>query len=321
MNLFRKKDKNAQTLYVLVADQNPSLEVLNLLARQSQVEVREAFTTRGLLAALSGANLVIVGSLILSEGVSREILSSTLDRAQVPVVSPEDFLQQPEDWLARGRLVHQRQVQYLPPRQVNLVNWAGGVGKTTLAMAVTRRFSRSTGLPVALLELSLGGSALHARISPDLPGFYDIATGQAKPGQWEGVDLYPMDGRSIQVLLDQEPERVQQVLADIQRQHTLFVVDAFPGHPLWPGLNPDQAHVFTIIVTSPRDDAVLQARQLKADLGRRSLVCLNMARGLADRVESGVDIFLPYKESWALSQDRRLADPLLAQVYPGWRSK
>ena len=56
------------------------------------------------------------------------------------------------------------------------MNWSGGVGKTTLAMAVCKRFVQNTGLPAALFELSMGGSALHARISPDLPEFFAIAT-------------------------------------------------------------------------------------------------------------------------------------------------
>jgi hypothetical protein len=48
-------------------------------------------------------------------------------------------------------------------------------------MAGCSRFVKTTGMPAALLELSLGGSALHARVSPNLPEFFDIATHKAEP--------------------------------------------------------------------------------------------------------------------------------------------
>ena len=321
MKIFRNKSSKNPHLVVLLAQRNPDAALVDLLAGQPQVEVIEAFSSRGALQALPGANLVILGELLAIESFNLEILQGALDRSQIPVVSPQEFTRQPEEWLARARLVNPKQVQFLPPRQVILTNWAGGVGKTTLALALCKRFCQATGLPAALLELSLGGSALHARISPDLPGFYNIATEQDKPGRWEGVDLYPMDGRGLQVLLEEEPERVCQALADIRQTHTLVVVDAFPGHPLWSEVGQDSPQALTFVVASPREEAVLQAQALKTELKGRTLLVLNMTRSLADRAESGMQVFLPYREAWADSLDRRLADPLLALVYHGWRAK
>ena len=83
--------------------------------------------------------------------------------AESRLVSQEGFLADPSEWLGRARLTSAKQVSFLPARQVNLVNWSGGVGKTTLAMTVCKRFVQNTGLPAALLELSMGGSALHAQ--------------------------------------------------------------------------------------------------------------------------------------------------------------
>ncbi len=315
------REKKEKPLSILLATAQPEPELVSQLSSVSEGNLKEAFSTRGVLNGLSGTSLVVMGDVIPTEDVSREILDGALCRSQIPVASPPEFQAETEEWLARARLTHQKQLRYLPPRQINFVNWAGGVGKTTLAMAVTRRFTQVTGLPAALLELSLGGSALHARVSPDLPDFYEIATGQASPLTWRGVDLYPMDGRGIRVLLEQEPERVNQAIQEIRKRHTLFVVDAFPGHPLWSQLSVENPGTVNFVVTSPRDDALLQAMRIKSEMGEQARLVLNMARGVADRLENGVSVFLPYREAWAASLDKHLADPLLAQVYPGWRQK
>lgn len=83
----------------------------------------------------------------------------------------------------------------------------------------------------------MGGSALQAKISSDLPEFYTIATGKDQPASWHGVDLYPMDGRSIDVLWGEDTGKVRTISwEEIRKKHTLCVVDCFPGHPLFPEL-------------------------------------------------------------------------------------
>jgi hypothetical protein len=178
-----------------------------------------------------------------------------------------------------------------------------------------------TGLPAALLELSMGGSALHARISENLPEFFAIATEKAEPTRWQGVSLYPMDGRTIDVLWSEDPDEVRRVLKEIRRKHTLFVVDCFPGHPLFPELSQPSTGMVHLVVTSPRDDAVLQAHRLMKEVPKPAHLVLNMARNLADRAESGVSVTLPYREGWAQSVDAHLADPLLELVYAGWNRR
>ena len=153
--------------------------------------VREAFTTRGVLQGLPGVNLVVMDEVIELPDTSREVLGRSLELSRIPTTNPEAFLTEPEEWLGRARLAGTRQVTYLPARQVNLVNWSGGVGKTTLAMAICKRFVQRTGLPAALLELSMGGSALHARVSADLPEFFAIATNKAEPGHVAGSKSVP----------------------------------------------------------------------------------------------------------------------------------
>jgi len=314
----RKSKENETDLVILMASSRPDPLILEALSERSDVKLREAFTTQGVLQQLPGTNLVVLDEVIAMSNTSYEVLERALELSGVPVTSPQGFLSEPEEWLGRARLTSTRQITFLPPRQVNLINWSGGVGKTTLAMAICKRFVQRTGLPAALLELSMGGSALHARVSENLPEFFAIATNKAEPAEWQGVSLYPMDGRTIDVLWSEDPQGVLQVLAKIRRKHTLFVVDCFPGHPLFPELSRSAPGLVNLIITSPRDDAVLQARRLMKEVPIPVHLVLNMARSLADRAESGVSVTLPFNENWALSGNARLADPLLGLVYSGW---
>jgi hypothetical protein len=316
------------SLVVLLGTQKPNRDVLAALSRNSDLTVREAFTTRGVLQVLPGVHLVILGDLITLPEPSEEVLRRALEMSGIPVVSQEGFLADPDEWLGRARLTNAKRISFLPARQVNLVNWSGGVGKTTLAMAICKRFVQRTGLPAALLELSMGGSALHARVAPDLPEFFSIATHQEEPAHWYGVSLYPMDGRSIDVLCPrgvlregEDPEGVRKVLAEIRRKHTLLVVDCFPGHPLFPELSKSLPGLVNLVVTSPRDDSILQARRLMSEVSEPSHLILNMTKSLADRTETDVSVVLPYNETWAQSSDPRLADPILELVYKGWKAK
>lgn len=316
-----KPGANQAVLTVLLASAHPDPALIKILSDREYVNLREAFTTQGVMQAMPGVNLVILEAVIASPNTPHELLDRMLETSGIPVTSPIDFQSTPEEWLGRARLTSARQITYLPSRQVNLVNWSGGVGKTTLAMAICKRFVERTGLPAALLELSMGGSALHARISEDLPEFFAIATGKAEPTLWQGVSLYPMDGRTIDVLWSEDPDGIRRVLKEIRRKHTLFVVDCFPGHPLFPELSQPSAGMVHLVVTSPRDDAVLQAHRLMKEVPQPSHMVLNMARNLADRAESGVSVTLPYREGWAQSVDARLADPLLELVYAGWNRR
>ena len=315
------QQKKSADLAILLGANSPDPEVLDGLAQISNLTVREAFTTRGVLQNLSGVQLVILGDLIPLPDLPQEVLQSALDRSGIPVATQKEFTTDPGEWLGRARLSGSKEVSYLPARQLNLVNWSGGVGKTTLGMAVCHRFVKVTGLPAALLELSLGGSALHARISPDLPEFFDIATHKAEPAVWNGVSLYPMDGRTIDVLWSEDPQGVKNLLREIQNKHTLFVVDCFPGHPLFPELSRAKAGLVNMVITSPRDDAILQARRLMSEISEPRHLVMNMAKSVSDRAEGGMSIVLPYDETWAQSLDFRLADPLLKITYPGWKAQ
>ena len=169
--------------------------------------LREAFTTRGSLTEPGGRE---PGHLGRGHANDRAIRGRSdqnpRDQRHTGGLNPKTFLDRPDEWMAQARLTSARQVTILPSRQVNLVNWSGGVGKTTLAMAICKRFVERTSLPAALLELGMGGCALHARVSADVPEFFTIATQNVPPARWHGVSLYPMDGRTADVMWSEEPD-------------------------------------------------------------------------------------------------------------------
>jgi len=318
---LHKNERRDNQLVVLLAAADPNPAILQLLSQEQNIRLKEAFTTQGLIQELPETNLVIRGSLIEVSAISHDLVQRTLEMSRLPVVSIEEFLAAPEEWIGRARLSSATKLSFLPPKQLNIVNWSGGVGKTTLAMTVCKRFVDQTGLPAALLELSMGGSALQARISPELPEFFTIATGKAEPATWNGVNLYPMDGRSMEVLWGDDPVKVQEFVSNIRKKHTLFVVDCFPGHPLFPFLNGASSAAISIVTTTPRNDAVMQAKRLLKEVAQPAYLVMNMTRSLADQAGAGADLSLPYNERWAEGLDARLADPLLALVYPGWNGR
>jgi len=146
---FWPRQKGQEELVILLAASSPRQPVLDFLWNYPGITIREAFTTQGVLQNLAGAHLVILGWVIPTPELSEEMLIQTLETSQVLVVSPGEFSEEPEEWLGRARLTSTRQVVILPSRQVNLVNWSGGVGKTTLAMAICKRFVERTSLPAS----------------------------------------------------------------------------------------------------------------------------------------------------------------------------
>lgn len=313
--------RKEKELSILLASSNPNSAILDILALHPELSLREAFTTQGLLQELTGVNLVIHDTVLEVSNTSQELVDRAIEMSGVPVVAPEAFLIEPEEWISRARLSGASKITFLPPRQLNIASWSGGVGKTTLAMALCKRFVERTGLPAALLELSMGGSALQARISTDLPEFYAIATGKEMPGKWHGVSLYPMDGRSIDVLWSEDSAKVSAILDQIRKKHTLFVLDCFPGHPLFPLVDIAASGKVNLVVTSPRADAMMQAKRLTKDISHPAYLVMNMTRSFADQAGAGATITLPFNERWAESLDVRMADPLLALVYSGWNRR
>ncbi len=328
MNLFKRKP----TLPLfLIASRNPAVYAA---IPEDTCQTQEAITTRGVLDALSTNPVLIVidlPDLIETSDFPRAALAASLESVQadgIPVVSGSTFLQEQEQIISAALLQTgtKTAIRFLTARTILIANYCGGVGKTTLAMAMTKRFKAASGLGTALLEFGLGGSAFNARLGGERPSLYEVVTQGAEPESWLGVDLYPLDGRAASVLTG-ESERTIQALDAIIRQHTLTVIDAFPGYGLWPHLLNRATDI--LVVTDPRPDALAQTESLLQDL-RISLetlnpqprihLILNRVRTLGEKIAMNgqVHLSLPFDERKAQRYDPQLADPLLERLYPGW---
>jgi MinD-like ATPase involved in chromosome partitioning or flagellar assembly len=327
-NLFarlRRKPDRGDKLIVLLAAKDPDPELVDVLARRDEIVLRETFTTRGVIRGLPDADLVVLGEVIPVWDVDASLMRNTLECNCIPVTSPEQMLAEPEEWISNARLANRKKLQYLPSRFVLVGGWAGGGGKSTLTLAVAKRFHERN-LPTAFLEASEGGSYLVSRLGPQLNSLYNVITGEDKPSDWGGIKLFPIDHRASQVLA--EDPRLPDFLAELKKGYTLVVVDASPSHPFWPRLI-DLATTI-LVITSPREESLFQAETLLKELepvraSRPELkvhLIMNMVRTMGERIGmSGmVGAAIPYNERAAAQLDPRMADPVLNLLYPGWSS-
>ncbi|MGB7540268.1 MAG: hypothetical protein WBM17_17130 [Anaerolineales bacterium] len=322
LNFFRRKPSQSDKLIVLLAAQNPDPKLVDLLAKRQEIVMRETFTTRGVIRGLPDADLVVLGDVIPLWDVDISLMQNTLECTRIPVTTPEQMLAQPEELISTARLANRKKLQYLPARFVLVGGWAGGVGKSTLALAVAKRF-RERNLPTAILEASEGGSYLVSRLGPQLHSLYDVLTGEDTASEWEGIKLYPIDHRASQVLA--EDPRLPDFLSGLKRGYTMVVVDASPSHPFWPRLLDLATNI--LVITAPRDESLFQAETLMKELepvraARPDLkvhLIMNMVRSLGERIGmSGmIAASIPYNERWGTQLDPRIADPILKILYPG----
>jgi cellulose biosynthesis protein BcsQ len=321
--LFSRKPNATNKLIVLFADKDPNPKLVEYLASREDVVMRETFTTRGVIRGLPDADLVVMGSVISLWDVGETLMRNTLESANILSTSPEEMLARPEEWIASARLASRKKLEYLPSRFVLITGWAGGVGKSTLAIATARRF-RERNLPTAFFEAGAGGSFLVAKLGPQLHTLYDVITGEQPPSEWEGVKIYPIDYRSSQVL--SEDPRLPTFLGSLKTSYTLVVADASPDHPFWPRLLDLATNI--MVITAPRDDSLYQAETLLKELqpvrtARPDLkvdIVMNMMRTFGERIGTAglVSATLPQNEGMASRLDSRLADPILDVLYPGW---
>jgi hypothetical protein len=318
--LTKKAHKNQRTpeLTILLAAQNPDPAVMEMLSEVDHLQIKEAFTTRGVIQNLQNVHLVITGDLLSTADVHEEMMEWTLEQSGLPVVSQVDFLSDPQEWLDQARLSNAREIAFLPSRQINMMSWAGGVGKTTLAMAVCKRFAQKTGLPTMLVEICLGPSALETIIHEPLSTFFTVISGMGLPGQWEGVTVLPMDDDGFEVVWEDDAIELLDYLSDLRKKYTLVVVDAHSAHQLIQYLGLSHDDMMNIVVANPREDALQLGRNLFDGLPGNKHLIMNMSKKIADRMESGISLVLPHKENWAAAYDARLADPILELVYPNW---
>ncbi len=298
---------------VLVATRNQ--EVYRFFERCEGAQLLEAVSTEGAYQGLAQAHLAIVElEELVESSLSRQALAGLLQEAAVPLTTGDEFLANPEAWLETGRGVSAR-IPHLPPKTVAFVSYSGGVGRTTLALDTAIHFAEVTKLPTLLVEFCHGISAV-ATLSPmQAPHLYDCLTQGTKPAQWRGVTLLPMDYDLAKLL---PLEQIGEYLEKEQAGHILTVIDACYPHAL---LEPVRKEVLRwLVVATPRDDAILNALQLKEELAPRASLVINAKRATDSMLLLGVERELDLPHISNPDQFRgRLGGEILSHIYRNWR--
>ena len=321
--------KRERTIRVLVAslDHAVPAALAGAYLERTKIEVVEAISTQVAYTNLAGCSLAIVDAenLLPSPGVAPEMLARALAQSGIPVVSGPEFAMSPSAWLERATAAVGL-LDALPPRAVMLTGYAGGTGKTTLALNLARYASGTLRLPVAMIEIAFGTGSCRALTDPTLPDLYDVLTQGKEIGTWEGITLLPMDYSAARLLLNRSTE-VLNLVSQIVAGHVLTVIDAAGANPFRPILQQVADHV--LVVADPRTDAIANAGTMLKDLAGaeqdrhpKADVLLNKVDGLGDQLAlSAVKAACKLPRAGRPDEDPRLAEGLLEIIYPGWKPK
>jgi hypothetical protein len=201
-----------------------------------------------------------------------------LSERDIPFVSSEEFLSEPDSWLAEARRLGGEATDLPTKRTVAFVSYSGGVGKSVLALDTAAHFARRTKLPVVVLEFTYGESALSALVGRNVPALFELATQpDVDPVVWNGVTLVPMDydnSRDLSIQL------LGKYLKDVIREHVLTVIDAHWPHALIGAVRDEIDRWY--VVANMRPDAVENAEKLAAELGPKATVLINQKGGSID---------------------------------------
>jgi hypothetical protein len=310
--------KPKQHLVVVLATRHthapPALEEAAAHLEDVNLERREALSVEGAYQELQGAHLAIVDlSDLAGAEADRERLESALHSpnllhmdGQTLVMDPVAALEQAVAQAGLGSM--------LPPRSVAFTAWAGGVGKTTLALASALAFHRETGLPTAVIELAPGPSALQAVTGVEGATLYQVVTQGGVYPTWEGLTLGLMDGSTAELLA---PDQIVAHWQQVHAEHIYVAYDAGAWHPLMEYVNAERIYVLADDRPDAQVEAVKLAQDLRSQVEGQVALGLNRA-GLAGRVS------LPEKPAFSLKKVRnplngKVGQQVLQSVYPGWR--
>lgn len=297
---------------VLVATKD--LAVFDALQGITGLEYEEALFTGQIYEALPGAQLIIVDfDDLVEHPYSVGMLRGILSDSDVPFVSSEEFLAEPDSWLMEARRLGGEATDLPTKRTVAFVSYSGGVGKTVLAMDTAAHFARRSELPVSLLEFTYGESAISALVGQSIPALFELATQpDVDPSLWNDVTMVPMDydnSRDLSIQL------LGKYLKDVMREHVLTVIDAHWPHALIGSVRDEIDRWY--VVATPRPDAVENAEKLAAELGPTASVILNQKGGMVDSLAlSGIEraLELPVVKEPDRWQGN-LGKPVLLNVY------
>jgi hypothetical protein len=293
------------------------------------LEPISALTTGRIYSAIPQTQLAIVDYTdLVAHPFSPQLIQHLLEKAPFTVCSSAEFVADPDEYLS-GRRSRQRPLPLPSKKVVAFTSYSGGTGKTSIALDTALEFARQTrqtfALPTAMLELTYGASALRALLSlEEAPNLYDLASApEATPAEFSGVSVYPMDHDQIRLL------PTSQTLRYIQQQVSSYVFTVIDV--VWPPilLSSIQNEVdLWVVVTTPRIDAVENARRLRQELERdygenKVIIAVNQMGGLGTSLAlmgTHRELELPKVRSNGILFEGRLGREVLTQVYgPLWR--
>lgn len=331
MHILKRTFMNNRLPAVLLATRNPAA----LESIPAVFQTREAISTPGISSALNADPILVIfdpKDILECGGIPLATITAAIESIKergAIVLTSRQFLAEPQLHLGEALLAKglRSGIRYIPPHVVMVTNYCGGVGKTTLSLALARYFQASSGLSTAVVEIGVGASSLKARFGSST-SLYDFVTQSTPPGQWEQVDLFTSDGWEAESLA--RDERTPELLKTIARDHTLTILDAFPTNPLWKVALELATDV--IVVSTPRNDSLSQSATLLEKLAEEGSalpkepathLVLNQVRSLGERVAVAgqANAWIGYDERMAEHLDGRLADPLMGLLYPNWSAK
>jgi CO dehydrogenase nickel-insertion accessory protein CooC1 len=239
------------------------LAVFDALKDVKDIELEEALFSGQIYEGLAGTQMAIIDfEDVAPHPYSLDMLREVLAEKGVLFVSSQEFLSQPDRWLAEARAAKGEPTALPQQKAVAFVSYSGGTGKTILALDTAVHFARRTKMPVLLAEFTYGDSALAAMTGLDGPYLFDLATQlDVESAKYKGVTLVPMD---YEYCRDLPVRQLAQYFEEQMEKHILMVVDSRWPHGLI-GAVQDEIDEWLVVAT-PRIDAVENARRLRREL-------------------------------------------------------
>lgn len=312
---------------VLVATKEPS--VLEVVRRADDVEAVPALVTGRIYRAIPEVQLAIIDyAHLVAQPFSSALIRTLLAEAKLPQCSSDEFLAAPDAFLdTRG--VRSRQYTLPEQRTIAFTSYSGGTGKTSLALDTALRFvertkARALELPAAVFEFTYGGSALQALVGNGPPLLDElISQPELEASRFNGATLYPMQYDRLDLT---QRDGVAHYLHNQMTRHVLTVVDTSWPHGLVSDIGAEVD--LWVVLTTPRIDAVENARRLQTELseeygGSRVMLVVNQMGGFGSSLAlmgTRRDLEIPRVRQPGVFFEGRLGREILKHVYdPLWQ--
>lgn len=296
------------------------LVVFDVLKDMEGIECEEALFTGQIYDALPKVQLVIIDfDDVVEHPYKVEMLKGVFAEKGILFVNSEEFLAQPDRWLAEAREVKGAITPLPEKKTIAFVSYSGGTGKTTLALDIALHFARRTKMPVMLVEFAYGESTLAALTGLEMPHLFDLATQlDIEAATWKGVTLAPMDYDHCQ---DLSVRQIGRYIEEQAEKHVLTIVDSRWPHGLIGAVREGVDEWF--VVATPRVDAVENAKRLQGELGPKASIIINQKGKVVDSLAlAGVERALDLPQIRQADRfEGQLGRQILSQIYgpQNWR--